>query len=82
MGNWKAFVKNVRKGNQDVELYDLSVDPREQNNVAAAHPEIIKRVLEIFRTEHTEAEIENSICQCGEIIMLIFSCVNMVKVND
>lgn len=47
MGNWKAFVKNVRKGNQDVELYDLSVDPREQNNVAAAHPEIIKRVLEI-----------------------------------
>ena len=58
MGNWKAFVKNVRKGNQDVELYDLSVDPREQNNVAAAHPEIIKRVLEIFRTEHTEAEIQ------------------------
>ena len=40
------------------ELYDLSVDPREQSNVAAAHPEIIKRVLEIFRTEHVEAEIQ------------------------
>ena len=51
-------MKNVRNGNQDVELYDLSVDPREQNIVAAAHPEIIKRVLEIFRTEHTEAEIQ------------------------
>lgn len=58
MGNWKAFVKNVSKGNQDIELYDLSVDPREQNNVAANHPEVIKKVLEIFRTEHADAEIE------------------------
>lgn len=57
MGKWKAFVSKVRKGNKDIELYDLSVDPREQNNVAEQHPEIIKQVLEIFRSQHEDAEI-------------------------
>lgn len=57
MGDWKAFVKDVHKGNRNIELYNLSSDPREQNNVAAEHPEIVEQVLDIFRTEHTDAEI-------------------------
>ena len=59
MGKWKAFVNKVRKGNKDIELYDLSADPREQHNVASQHPEIVKEVLEIFRSQHEEAEIKN-----------------------
>ena len=55
--SWKAFVKDVHKGNRNIELYNLSSDPREQNNVAAEHPEIVEQVLDIFRTEHTDAEI-------------------------
>lgn len=58
MGNWKAFVKDVRKGNQNIELYDLSVDLFEQDNVATEHPEVIDKVLRIFRMEHVDAEID------------------------
>ena len=58
MGNWKAFVPQVRKGNQHVELYDLATDPREQNDVSAQHPEVVNRVLEIFRSEHQDPEIK------------------------
>ena len=59
MGPWKAFVRNVRKGNQKVELYDLSKDIREEQDVSAEHPEVVNRVLEIFRTEHREPEIKS-----------------------
>lgn len=58
MGKWKAFVKDVRKGNTEVELYDLSVDEREQVNVADQHKDIIEKVLKIFRDEHQDAEVK------------------------
>ena len=58
MGDWKVFVPNIHKGNRDIELYDLSTDPREQVNVAKDHPEVVKRVLEIFREAHVDAEVE------------------------
>ncbi|MGL5620191.1 MAG: arylsulfatase [Tannerellaceae bacterium] len=58
MGNWKAFVKNVRKGNQQVELYDLATDPQEQNDISHLNSEVVKKVLEIFRSEHTNPEVE------------------------
>lgn len=58
MGYWKAFVKNIHNGGRKVELYDLSKDPREQNDVAEQHPDVVKKVLEIFRSEHTTPEIK------------------------
>ncbi len=58
MGKWKAFLPDVRKGNRKVELYDLSVDPREQNDVAALHPDVIDRIHEIFRAEHVDSDNE------------------------
>ncbi len=41
LGNWKAVYTSPQQG---WELYDLSEDMREQNNLAAQQPEIIKRV--------------------------------------
>lgn len=58
MGKWKAFVKNIRKGGRKIELYDLESDPREQHDVAEQHPKVVEKVLEIFRTEHVDAEID------------------------
>ena len=58
MGKWKAFVKNIRKGGRKIELYDLESDPREQHDVAEQHPKEVEKVLEIFRTEHVDAEID------------------------
>ncbi len=57
-GDWKAFVGNIKKGNRNIELYNLKDDPREQNNVANQNPDIIEKVINIFRSEHTDSEIE------------------------
>jgi arylsulfatase len=54
MGNWKGIRQNIiKEGNLEVELYDLSTDPKEQNNVAAAHPEIVLKMEEIMKREHS-----------------------------
>lgn len=57
-GNWKA-VKNGPEA--EVELYDLDKDPGENNNLAAAHPEIMakaKAYLKSERTDHPDWPLE------------------------
>lgn len=52
LGKWKAFIGDIEKGNRNIELYDLDLDPREQTNMSKYHPEIIKQVKEIMEKEH------------------------------
>ncbi|MBS2211784.1 arylsulfatase [Carboxylicivirga mesophila] len=56
VGQFKAICKNVRKeNNTQFELYNLELDPQEQNNIAARHPEILARVRQILEDEHIES---------------------------
>jgi len=48
-GKWKA-VRLTRDG--PLELYDLSRDPKESKNVAAAHPDIVARMAGDMAREH------------------------------
>jgi arylsulfatase A len=48
-GNWKAY--KPRKGNW--ELYDLSSDIEEQNNVAAQNQEMLAKMVEFAEQSHT-----------------------------
>lgn len=57
-GPWKAIRKDIRKGNLEIELYNLDTDIREENNVAAQHPDIVKNMEEIMKKEHTPSTIE------------------------
>lgn len=61
MGDWKVIRKNLQKGKekQTLELYNLIKDPKELNNVAEEHPELIKKANEIFKKEHRKAERPN-----------------------
>jgi len=54
-GNWKAVQQPVASANQreSVELYDLSIDPGEENDIAAAHPERVERAVGYFADAHT-----------------------------
>ncbi|NOY95772.1 MAG: arylsulfatase [Chlorobi bacterium] len=58
MGKWKAIRKDIFKGNKTLELYNLDEDIREQNDVAADNPAIVKKIEAIMEQEHTPAEIE------------------------
>jgi arylsulfatase A-like enzyme len=53
MDDWKA----VRFGlGKPLELYDLKTDIGEQQNIAAAHPEVVKRIEHILVQARTESE--------------------------
>jgi arylsulfatase A len=51
-GSWKAVRMNVHqpKATPVIELYQLSDDPSEKNNVAAQHPDIVKTAADYMAT--------------------------------
>ena len=54
--NWKGVRLEVNKNaNAPIELYNLSTDPSETKNVAADHPEVVKKIEEFM----TEAHVRN-----------------------
>jgi arylsulfatase A-like enzyme len=52
-GQWKAL---RLKRDEPLELYDLSKDIGEQNNVAAQHPDVIREIETYLKTARTESE--------------------------
>lgn len=55
MGSWKGLKKGLFKGNSDLQLFDLSKDMKELNDVSAEHPEIVKKMEEYLIEAHTTA---------------------------
>jgi arylsulfatase len=58
MGKWKGIRDSIMHGQTDVDLYNLEVDIREENNVADQYPEILKEIKTIMQEEHTTPELE------------------------
>lgn len=61
MGDWKGVRRNMLKDdNPDplkIELYNLAEDVGETTDVAAEHPEVVERIREIMKREHTPSEL-------------------------
>lgn len=56
-GDWKAVRLGIREDrNAPIELYNLSQDLSEENNVADQHPEIISEMDSLFRAAHIPSE--------------------------
>lgn len=51
MGDWKMV---VQKGKPF--LYNLSTDLHEDNDISAAHPDIVKQMVDIIYDEHTPSK--------------------------
>ena len=57
-GNWKLVQYDVLKPEKTTtELYDLSIDLGEENNVAAENPEIVDELMQLMNSARTESEI-------------------------
>lgn len=50
-GDWKLIRQKPRF---ELELYDLAADPRERNNLASSRPEVVKKLLPLFRSQRTD----------------------------
>ena len=58
MGNFKALRTDIKKGNDKIELYNLSEDIREQIDISSKNPEIVKKFVDIFSREHVKSDIK------------------------
>lgn len=64
MGNWKAVRQNLlptkKMINQGLkptfELYDLASDLHEEHDVAAQHPDIVAKMTEVMKAQHTPSK--------------------------
>ena len=56
-GKWKGVRLNVGKNrNAPIELYDLTRDIGEKNNVASQHPDVVRKIAGFMEEAHTPAE--------------------------
>jgi len=53
-GNWKAVWRNR---DEEMELYNLSVDPAEEHNVAAANGAVVGRMVSVMTEAHTTSDV-------------------------
>jgi len=59
MGQWKGLRKNIKKkGNMDIELYNLQKDLQEQEDLADKYPDIVSKIKKIMEREHTTPEVD------------------------
>jgi len=57
MGKWKAVKANIAKNpNAKLELYDLSIDFGETNDIASMHPAIVQKIEQLI--EKTRFDVE------------------------
>lgn len=55
MGKWKGIKEGVMKNAASpLALYDLVADPKEANNIAQEHPDVVKKINEIMLKSHIE----------------------------
>jgi arylsulfatase A len=58
MQNWKMVRRDIDRTPQGTaELYNLTVDPGETNDIAASNPEIVKKMEELAGTAHKPSDI-------------------------
>jgi len=63
IGKWKMIWKDIKKGNKNIEVYNLENDLQEKNDISSDQPELVESFYEILKAEHKTPEIERFIIQ-------------------
>jgi arylsulfatase len=58
MGEWKAIRRNLKKGKEKLQLYNLNEDIQEQHDVASQHPEIIEKMEKLLSESRIVPELD------------------------
>ena len=56
-GDWKAVRQQLQAGKAKTELYNLKADEAESKDVAAANPEVVKRLEALMAREHAPSTL-------------------------
>lgn len=56
-GDWKAIRRNISKGNDHWELYNLASDPKETTDRSHEHPEIVERLADLLESNRTDSAL-------------------------
>ncbi len=51
-GKWKGHLRRAKTDNAEWELFDLETDPRETNNLASNHPDILDKMWKFITLSH------------------------------
>ena len=54
--DWKAVRAGLKKGDPTIEIYRLQADPRERDDVADEHAELIEQLEQLFTAARTPSE--------------------------
>lgn len=57
MGKWKGVIKNTKKGNRNLELYNLAIDRSEAEDVAEQNPDIVKKLKQTLSSDRTDSPL-------------------------
>lgn len=55
-GKWKGLLKDIKKGNTKMLLFNLDNDIKEEHDVADKHPDVVKKMEEMMKQSTVPAE--------------------------
>jgi len=58
LGKWKGIRQDIKKGNLNLQLFNLETDIQELHDVSTKYPEIVRQMEEIMIKEHVPATQE------------------------
>lgn len=60
MGKWKGLILNIKKeGEGNMMLFDLEKDPREQHDLSAQYPDIVREMRAKMKEAHTDPVVSS-----------------------